>query len=659
MYCNHGNLFAMISAAAMPGVPMMGGGVHAANSQQMFMDNMKNMLLTLTMVKGTTQSPSSADNNMWSMMWSILIISSIDLIMNGIRYLISELQTMVRQYMHTQSQQVVPKLIADLASAGGGAVAAAPAVVQSTIVIKLEEHGRVPVADAIIDTLAHLPHAPSIILVQGIYRFNTVEPIQVSPDVYARLSSSATSVVAETNPPSAAPPTSAVGGATETASTDAAAVHKLGTSPMNMEYIHLYSYSLSMDKLREEVERMKQHYQAKLQNRLGTRLFYFTEKKWPGLVTPKTMTSVNNGAAGSGHGGARDSRDSAHMIVPMSLTFSMKPFVTNRSFSNLFGRSHELIRRRVEFFMHNHKWYDDKGIPYTLGIAMSGIHGTGKTSLIKCLANEMQRHIVNIHLTNHMTITQLENLFFDDVLTVHSPTNQRSDYIIPIDRRIFVLEDIDSQSDIVLDRALLERHTPSEAEKLCAENAQLHRQLTAMLDGMNRVPADAVSPPGAPLPMPPINAAPAAPIHTKKNGLFSDPAEDTDRITLSALLNIMDGVLETPGRVVIMSTNFIQKLDRALIRPGRIDVLVNFTYADAYQIIAMMEHRYDTKLSDAQRAAIQALNNIQLSPAEVSRIMFEHFDDMEGALRAILDAPSMDSSEVANAIEIEHECGEL
>ncbi|CAN0117855.1 unnamed protein product, partial [Laminaria digitata] len=43
------------------------------------------------------------------------------------------------------------------------------------------------------------------------------------------------------------------------------------------------------------------------------------------------------------------------------------------------------------------------------------------------------------------------------------------------------------------------------------------------------------------------------------------------RRTFQGLLNVLDGIVDTPGRIVIMTTNHPEALDAALIRPGRID----------------------------------------------------------------------------------------
>lgn len=47
---------------------------------------------------------------------------------------------------------------------------------------------------------------------------------------------------------------------------------------------------------------------------------------------------------------------------------------------------------------------------------------------------------------------------------------------------------------------------------------------------------------------------------------------------LQGVLNVLDGVVDSPGRIVIMTTNFPEALDAALIRPGRIDKKLHLNY---------------------------------------------------------------------------------
>ena len=138
--------------------------------------------------------------------------------------------------------------------------------------------------------------------------------------------------------------------------------------------------------------------------------------------------------------------------LPAFLTFTMKPFHTNRRFSNLFGEEVELVRKRVQFFTKNKAWYDEKGIPYTLGLLLSGPPGTGKTSTIKCITNETNRHIVNVNLNSDISKKQLDHLFFsEDISVMNSLTGQYEKYRIPLNQRVYVLEDVDCQNDLVFE----------------------------------------------------------------------------------------------------------------------------------------------------------------------------------------------------------------
>ncbi len=52
------------------------------------------------------------------------------------------------------------------------------------------------------------------------------------------------------------------------------------------------------------------------------------------------------------------------------------------------------------------------------------------------------------------------------------------------------------------------------------------------------------------------------------------------QVSLSGLLNIIDGVASQGGRILTMTTNHIERLDEVLIRPGRVDRKVELGVAD-------------------------------------------------------------------------------
>ncbi|KAG0273243.1 hypothetical protein BGZ95_010935 [Linnemannia exigua] len=63
--------------------------------------------------------------------------------------------------------------------------------------------------------------------------------------------------------------------------------------------------------------------------------------------------------------------------------------------------------------------------------------------------------------------------------------------------------------------------------------------------------------------------------------------EGGNNVTLSGILNALDGITAQEGSVVFMTTNHIRKLAPALIRPGRCDRKMLFDYADKHQIEGM------------------------------------------------------------------------
>jgi len=69
-------------------------------------------------------------------------------------------------------------------------------------------------------------------------------------------------------------------------------------------------------------------------------------------------------------------------------------------------------------------------------------------------------------------------------------------------------------------------------------------------------------------------------------------------LRFSTLLNVFDGVMSCEGVVLIMTTNLIDHLDPALIRPGRIDRVLHIDYPTSADITKYLELFYEIKLDD-------------------------------------------------------------
>ncbi|KAK5128052.1 hypothetical protein LTR85_005169 [Meristemomyces frigidus] len=68
------------------------------------------------------------------------------------------------------------------------------------------------------------------------------------------------------------------------------------------------------------------------------------------------------------------------------------------------------------------------------------------------------------------------------------------------------------------------------------------------------------------------------------------PEDEEEGVTLSGLLNVLDGVRAAEGRILIMTSNTPDNLDEALIRRGRVDQRILFGPASKEVLIRLFEH---------------------------------------------------------------------
>jgi len=92
-----------------------------------------------------------------------------------------------------------------------------------------------------------------------------------------------------------------------------------------------------------------------------------------------------------------------------------------------------------------------------------------------------------------------------------------------------------------------------------------------------------------------------------------------NRLTFSGLLNAIDGVTSSEGRIMFMTTNYIERLDPALVRPGRVDIIQFIGFCSRHQLIEMFGRFYPDQ--NENRAAVFADKvaelGVDLSAAQV------------------------------------------
>ena len=176
----------------------------------------------------------------------------------------------------------------------------------------------------------------------------------------------------------------------------------------------------------------------------------------------------------------------------------------------------------VNKFISNRAFYERSGIPYRLGLALHGIPGTGKTSMVRALCHYLKRDLYLLDMA------KLDN---DKLMEAFNSLPSRC---------VILIEDIDTYSH-------------------CTK----------------RVVRD--------------NSVPKSP--NGDAGVIK-AVQELSGITLSGVLNAIDGVVAVSDRILVVTTNHFDKLDWALKRKGRIDHDVWFGYMNEDTFRTMMSRTY-------------------------------------------------------------------
>ncbi|KAF0711670.1 hypothetical protein As57867_005132, partial [Aphanomyces stellatus] len=121
----------------------------------------------------------------------------------------------------------------------------------------------------------------------------------------------------------------------------------------------------------------------------------------------------------------------------------------DKTFESLFFDEKKALMDLLDNFVNKSGKFGIKGFPYKMGLLLHGPPGTGKTSLIKAVAQYTRRHIVNISLAKIKTNQELMNLMFDLKFGLDG---EDMPVTLGFDKIVFVMEDIDCASNVVMAR---------------------------------------------------------------------------------------------------------------------------------------------------------------------------------------------------------------
>lgn len=357
----------------------------------------------------------------------------------------------------------------------------------------------------------------------------------------------------------------------------------------------------------------------------------------------------------------------------IELKFKEYVFENNKDLDkNIFFEHKEKLIKYVDKFIYNEdeikkkkiniyeEEYKKIGYTYKATFLFYGKPGCGKTSTIKAILNRTKRHGIIINWNRIKTCQELEFLFRNRII------NNR-DY----DARelCLIIEDCDATKNNILlsrkndinfdddDITFLENKKTKQTKQTNQTNQtnqfnQFNQNdLDMSIIEFNKMIEDFENSND----LDKVNMDKLVSIEKilKKISSSKYPSVNLDNsklnddsLNLSCLLNVLDGIIELHGIMIIFSTNHPEKLDEAFLRPGRIDFKQEFKRANKQTIISIFKSKFDIEDDDDNNNNInnnkitikfikEKFIDYVLSPAEIQSICFKH-DNLNECIEELL-----------------------
>ncbi|CAE6071460.1 unnamed protein product [Arabidopsis arenosa] len=224
----------------------------------------------------------------------------------------------------------------------------------------------------------------------------------------------------------------------------------------------------------------------------------------------------------------------------------------------------EDIKKDLIKFTKGKDYYRKVAKPWKRGYLLYGPPGTGKSTMISAMANFLEYDVYDLELTTVKDNAELKKLILD--------TKGKS---------IVVIEDIDCSLDLTEHRKKKKEDDEDEEEKKEAENLKRQR------------------------------------------------AQKESNVTLSGLLNAIDGLWSacSDEKIIVFTTNFVDNLDPALIRRGRMDYHIEMSYCrfEAFKVLA--KNYLENESHDLYGEIGRLLEEVDVSPADVAENLMPKSDE--------------------------------
>ncbi|XP_071722933.1 AAA-ATPase At1g43910-like [Rutidosis leptorrhynchoides] len=238
----------------------------------------------------------------------------------------------------------------------------------------------------------------------------------------------------------------------------------------------------------------------------------------------------------------------------------------------------KFIMEDLDVFTKRKDYFHSVGRAWKRGYLLHGQPGTGKSSLVAAIANYLRYDIYDLQLQSVKNDAVLRRLL--------TTTTNKS---------ILLIEDIDCSTKISHDRS---------KKKILAEQNQ---QEDDHSDSDN------------------------------DNGENHKQRSSATGATLSGLLNLIDGLWSSCGdeRIIIFTTNHKEKLDPALLRPGRMDVHVYMGNCSPLIFRKLVNTYLGIKEHELFSTIEDLIKKVSISPAEVAQQLMKRDKPLQSLVKFI------------------------
>lgn len=227
----------------------------------------------------------------------------------------------------------------------------------------------------------------------------------------------------------------------------------------------------------------------------------------------------------------------------------------------------ESIYKKVAHFLNNKQSYKERSKVYREGFLLYGIPGCGKTHFIQQLANDFELELYVINLNDFNS----DKNFISAMLDINYPS-------------IVVFEDVDAMNTKINRKTLPNK--PQQNKKIDVDCIQIVEAEEEFYVG---------------------------------NG----------GVSISAILNVFDGIYSQEGQLIFATTNYQDQLDPAFVRAGRFNTKVEFGYMSRYEICLKLKTYYKGETSE-----IVLKDNIHITIADLMKCCIDN-ERLEDCIKEI------------------------